>query len=190
MRMFVALTPSAQALEDLAAFWAPRMEADEPGMRWADPEQWHVTLAFLANVPERALDDLGERLERAARRRAPFECTLSSGGAFPTVERARVLWVGVDDGGAHLAQLAEGVRASCNRAGANPEGGRFRPHMTLARFATPRDATRWIRVAETYQGPPWIAGEISLVESRLGQGRHGRPLHTVVETFPLVGRRP
>ncbi len=186
MRMFVALTPPPEALEHLAEFWEPRREAD-PGMRWVDTEQWHLTLAFLAEVPERALDDLADRLERAARRRHAFDCRLSGGGAFPDVTRARVLWVGVEevDGGARLPQLAEGVRASCNRAGATPEGGRFRPHLTLARFGVQQDATRWIRVAETYQGPVWRAGEIELIESRLGQGRAGRPLHTVVGSFPL-----
>lgn len=85
--MFVALTPPAEALEHLAEFWEPRAQAD-PEMRWVDPEQWHLTLSFLAAVPERALDGLEERLERAARRRAPFDCQLGGGGVFPDVTRA------------------------------------------------------------------------------------------------------
>lgn len=187
MRMFVALTPPAAALADLADFWEPRTMAEEQGMRWADREQWHLTLAFLENVPERKLDDLEERLSAAARRRAPFQCRLRGGGAFPDATRARVLWVGVEelDGGGRLGQLADGVRASCNRAGATPAGGRFRPHVSLARFSTPRDVSRWIRVAETYEGPAWHVTELQLVESRLGQGRAGRPLHTVVGVYPL-----
>jgi len=186
MRMFVALTPPTEALEHLAEFWEPRTQADAE-MRWVDSEQWHLTLSFLASVPERALDGLEERLERAARRRRAFDCRMRGGGVFPDVTRARVLWVGVEeaDDGAHLARLAEGVRASCNRAGATPEGGKFRAHLTLARFRLPQDATRWVRVAETYTGPWWRAEEIQLIESRLGQGRGGRPRHDVVASFPL-----
>lgn len=185
----MALTPPQEALEHLGEFWEPRREVD-PALRWTDPEQWHLTLAFLADVPERALDDLGERLERAARRRAPFECRLRGGGVFPDATRARVLWVGVEElgDGARLPRLAEGVRASSNRAGATPEGGPFRPHLTLARFRVPQEATRWIRVAETYEGPPWRAEAIHLIESRLGQGRGGRPRYEVVDSFPLGGR--
>ena len=61
MRMFVALTPPIEALEHLAEFWEPRTQADAE-MRWVDAEQWHLTLSFLASVPERALDGLEERL--------------------------------------------------------------------------------------------------------------------------------
>lgn len=186
MRMFVALTPSAEALEHLAEFWAPRTGVD-PEMRWTDPEQWHLTLAFLPAVPERALDELEERLTRAATRRVPLRCRLRGGGVFPDVTRARVLWVGAEelDGGDHLARLAEGVRASSNKAGAMPEGGHFHPHLTVARFRIPQDATRWIRVAETYEGPMWRADELHLIESFLGQGRGGRPRYEVVASFPL-----
>lgn len=184
--MFVALTPPLEALEHLAEFWEPRTQAD-PEIRWVDPEQWHLTLAFLPAVPQRALDDLEERLERAARRRDAFECALRGGGVFPDVPRARVLWAAVAeaDGAGALARLAMGVRASANRAGAAPEGGRFRPHLTLARFRVPQDATRWVRVAETYEGPQWQADAIHLIESHLGQGRGGRPRHEVVASFPL-----
>src|SRR3954464_6891311 len=62
--MFVAVVPPEEVLEDLAEFLAPRQEA-EPGFRWTVAEQWHLTLAFMAEVADRHLDDLQSRLERA-----------------------------------------------------------------------------------------------------------------------------
>jgi RNA 2',3'-cyclic 3'-phosphodiesterase len=184
VRMFVALVPSIDALEDLREFLAPRTEAG-PDLRWTDPEQWHLTLAFLADVAERHLDDLTERLARAATRRTPFQARLAGAGAFPDAARARVLFASVAAEGPELGRLATGVRAAATKAGANPGGGRFHPHVTLARVRRPLEATRWLRVLDTYRGPVWSATEVVLVESHLGEGPRGRPRHEVRETFAL-----
>jgi RNA 2',3'-cyclic 3'-phosphodiesterase len=185
MRMFVAVLPPVAALEDLAEFVAPRQEA-EPDFRWTVPEQWHITLAFLADVADRHLDDLEQRLERAAARRTAFPVTLAGGGAFPGPSRAKVVYVDARTEGEELARLATGARAAAARAGADPEGGRFRAHVTLARTRRPVEATRWLRILDTYQGPRWQADEIALVASHLGEGPRRRPRYEVVRTFGLA----
>ena len=70
MRLFAAVIPPDEVVEDLDAFLAPRREAGP--FRWTLPEQWHLTLAFMPDVEERRLDDLVERLARAANRRTAF----------------------------------------------------------------------------------------------------------------------
>ncbi len=187
VRMFVALLPPPEAVEDLAEFLAPRQEAG-PDLRWTVPEQWHVTLAFLSDVADRHLDDLEERLARAAARRTPFPVTLAGAGAFPGPARAKVLFAGVRTEGVELERLATGSRAAATRAGATPEGGRFHAHVTLARTRHPVEATRWLRVLGGYRGPAWTAEELSLVESHLGEGPRRRPRYEVRGTYP-VGRQ-
>ncbi len=190
MRLFVALTPPDVALEHLAEFLAPRQEA-ESGFRWTAWEQWHVTLAFMPQVAQRHLDDLLARLERAAARRTCFPVTIAGGGAFPNAARAKVLYAGVDaaEQQEELRRLATGARAAASKAGADTAGGRFHAHLTLARLGRPADVTRWIRVLDSYRGPSWEAGEITLVESHLGEGPRRRPRYQVVDSFGL-GRRP
>jgi RNA 2',3'-cyclic 3'-phosphodiesterase len=189
MRMFVALLPPRHALEDLAEFLAPRHEA-EPGFRWTVEDQWHITLAFMAQVADRHLDDLLARLERAAARRTAFELSVAGGGAFPNPARAKVLYADLDVGEhrEELKRLATGARAAGNKAGAETDGGRFHPHVTLARIGRPTEVTRWVRVLDSYRGPTWTADEIALVESHLGEGPRRRPRYETVATFPL-GRR-
>lgn len=183
--MFVALVPPDSALGDLGEFLEPRHEAG-PELRWTAPEQWHVTLAFMARVPDRSLDDLVARLERAAARRTPFTVGIVGGGAFPNPARAKVLYAGLDVSDAEeLRRLATGARAAAVKAGADADGGRFHPHLTLARLRRPEDVTRWLRVLEGYRGPTWTATEISLVESHLGEGPRRRPRYEVVDVFPL-----
>jgi 2'-5' RNA ligase len=190
--MFVAALPPPEVLEDLEEFLAVRREAAP--FRWTVPEQWHVTLAFLAAVPDRAYDDLLDRLERAARKRHPMRATITGGGAFPNVARAKVLWAGVEleavgvDGVEELRRLATGCRAAAARAGIDVAGERFRPHVTLARMgAHAVEATSWVRLLDAYRGPVWGLDEITLIASHLGEGPRTRPRYEVLETFPLGG---
>lgn len=188
MRMFVAVVPPDEALEDLAEFLRPRQEAGS-GFRWTTSEQWHVTLAFMPQVPDRAVDDLVARLGRAAARRTPFTVTVAGGGAFPNAARAKILYAGLQLSDLEeLRRLKTGARAAANKSGADAEGGHFHPHLTLARIKRPIDVTRWIRVMEAYRGPAWTASEVSLVQSYLGEGPRNRPRYEVIESFPL-GRR-
>jgi len=149
----------------------------------------HVTLAFLADVADRRLDDLVERLGRAAARRTPFETRIAGGGAFPDVARARVLWAGLEldeDGRTEIDRLAAGARAAASRAGIAVDGQRFRQHVTLARLGRPAEVTRWVRLLDSYAGPAWTAERITLVASHLGEGPRRRPRHEVVEELPLA----
>ena len=185
MRMFVALVPPDDALEDLGDFLRPRQEA-ETGFRWTTSEQWHVTLAFMPEVPDRSLDDLLARLQRAAARRTPFAVSVAGGGAFPNAARAKILYAALDVGDdEELRRLKTGARAAANKSGAEAEGGPFHPHLTLARVRRPHDVTKWIRVLQSYRGPAWQASEISLVQSYLGEGPRNRPRYEVVGSFPL-----
>lgn len=186
--MFAALVPPVEAVEDLDAFLEPRREAGA-GLRWTDRDQWHVTLAFMADVPERALDLVVEGMGRATTGHSPLTLRVEGAGAFPEVYGARVLWAGVESAPEVLPALARAVRGAAGHAGADPRGGPFHPHVTVARSRRPFESTRWLRVLSTYAGPAWTAREVTLFTSHLGEGRGGRPRHEPVATLPLGGDR-
>lgn len=188
MRMFVALVPPEDAVEHLDEFLAVRREVAP--FRWTLVDQLHVTLAFLAQVPDRRLDDLVERLERAARRRTPVTARVAGGGAFPDPARARVLWAGLDlddAGRTEVSRMATGARAAASRAGIAVDGQRFRPHLTVARLGRPAEVSSWVRLLDGYEGPVWRTTEWALVASHLGEGPGRRPRYQQVSTLP-VGR--
>ncbi len=189
MRLFAAVVPPDEVLNHLDAFLSPRREAAE--FRWSLPEQWHLTLAFMPAVADRHLDDLVERLARAGRRRTPFEVRVVRGGAFPNAARARVLWAGLDTDDharTELDRLATGARAAATRAGGEPEGGRFTPHLTLARLGRPAEVSNWVRLLDGYAGPVWTVDGFALIASHLGEGPRRRPRHEVVDTFAIGAR--
>ncbi len=186
-RMFVAVMPPAEVIEHLDEFLTPRRAEAE--FRWTLPEQYHATLGFLPTVPERKVDDLVERLGRAAARRTAFGTRVAGGGAFPNAARSKVLWAGLDltaDARTELARAAAGARAAATRAGLESDGKRFRPHLTVAWIGRPTDTTNWVRLLDAYAGPGFTVDRFALVASFLGEGPRNRPRHEVVEEFVMA----
>ena len=186
-RMFVAVQPPEEAVEHLEEFLSVRREAAD--FRWALAEQFHVTLAFLDDVPDRHLDELLERLERAAERRTPFPAAIAGGGAFPdpgaragALRRARP----GPRRGEELGRLATGARAAASRTGVPVDGQRFRPHVTVARLRKPTEVSNWVRLLDTYAGPSWPVDRITLVASYLGEGPGNRPRYESVAELPMA----
>lgn len=176
-------------MADLDAFLEVRREAAR--FRWTDADHLHLTVAFAGEVAEHRVDDLVEGLAAAAARRAPVATRIAGGGAFPHAAAARVLWAGLgldDRGAAELDALAAGARTAMARAGAAVDGTRFHPHVTVARLGRPQPVDRWVRLLDTYAGPPWSAAQLTLLASHLGEGRHRRPRYEVLAATPLGGQ--
>ncbi|MFB9834352.1 RNA 2',3'-cyclic phosphodiesterase [Actinoallomurus acaciae] len=165
MRLFVALIPPEPVLDEVAAAFAP-YRADWPHLRWTHRDTWHVTLAFYGEVDEPAAERLRPRLERAAARHPRRELAFAGAGAFPRARSARTLWTGIET---DLQRLADSCRAAGRREGIDTGRTlRFHPHLTVARTRAPRDLRPVVEGLQAYEGTPWTAGEIHLVQSHLG----------------------
>lgn len=164
MRLFVSLRPPAAVTAHLAAAAA--------GLRTTDVAQWHITLAFLGEVP----DPQPVAAELASLTHPPFDLQLQGSGTFRS--QGGLVYAGVTGDVDALHRLAADVQAACRRAGLRLEDRPYRPHLTVAR-RSPRDAT----VLAGYQGRTWTADEIELVRSHLRK----RAVHEVLERFALDG---
>lgn len=127
-RVFLALAPPDDAKEELARALRPAYDA-YPRMRWNRIEDWHITLAFLGELPVAAVPPLMPPLAGLAAGRAPLGLALRGGGHFDE----RVLWSGVTGDLDELHRLAADVRARVRECGVLFPERPFRPHLTLAR---------------------------------------------------------
>lgn len=180
MRLFVAVYPSAAAVDSLRA-----VLPSDPALRWTTAEQWHLTLVFLGEVAEDRVPELAERLARAASRSVPMELAFAGVGTFPKQSRrGRVLWSAVTGDVDDLTLLADRCAAAARRTGLEVEDRKFRAHLTLARARDHEaDMTTHVSALGSYAGPTWRADEVVLVRSFLG-----RPVrHEPVASWELAG---
>ncbi len=107
--------------------------------KWVRAENLHVTLRFLGELGDELASEIQDMAALVAGETEPFELELETLGAFPRPERARVLWVGSQKPNEGFAELAFRLESAVQKAGLPPERRRPLPHVTLARFRSPRD---------------------------------------------------
>jgi 2'-5' RNA ligase len=177
MRLFVAIAIPEQERERLAS-----LEQGVPGARWVPAENLHLTLRFIGEVDGRQAHDIDDALSNI---RAPaFPMSLAGVGHFGNGGKPRALWVGVE-AGEPLARLHAKVEQALQRAGLPPEGRKFKPHVSLARFnGNPgRRLYDYISNHSLYRGTPFVADAFVLYSSVLGQGGSS---YRAEATYPLV----
>ncbi|MEV4194630.1 RNA 2',3'-cyclic phosphodiesterase [Streptomyces toxytricini] len=167
VRVFIALAPPDDAKQELERELAPAYAA-YPRMRWNRIEDWHITLAFLGELPAAVVPRLHAPLAGLAGAREPLRLALHGGGHFDE----RVLWSGIrgDVEGLHL--LAADVRAAVKECGIAFADRPLRPHLTLAR-ARRDDLTSVVGAAAGlagFAGRTWPAARLHLVGSNFGRG--------------------
>ncbi|MFI0351649.1 RNA 2',3'-cyclic phosphodiesterase [Actinomadura sp. 9N407] len=168
MRLFVALVPPPDVLDELDEFLA-EYRTGTPGLRWLHRELLHVTLTFLGEVDDRTLEKLLPRLQRAVARHERLDLSLAGAGAFPgNGTHARVLWTGLYGDRRKLMKLAASTTAARRRVGMPADKHpTFRPHLTLARCRTPVDVRPLLEPLAAFASSPWTADSVHLMESRL-----------------------
>ena len=103
-----------------------------PLVRWVPPENLHLTLKFLGDISPASVDMLTQMLRAEADAARPFEMHVGGLGSFPSLRRARVLYIGIQ-AGAGLEALNHGIESACVRLGYEAEERPFSPHLTLGR---------------------------------------------------------
>lgn len=171
MRLFVAVNfPEAErarlgsVLEDLAQTRLP--------IRWVTPDSLHITLKFLGEVADAQVEGIVPALGRVARSVPSFDVALGGFGAFPTLQRPRILWLGVQAPD-QLRDLQERVEDEFTPLGFPREERPFHAHVTLGRLknAAEVDSAQLDRILSTvgYRSAVEV-GSIDLMRSHTGAG--------------------
>ncbi|RRD46829.1 RNA 2',3'-cyclic phosphodiesterase [Tessaracoccus sp. OH4464_COT-324] len=176
-RLFAAVLPPGEMIDELSRLLGP-LRASGEGLRWTRPAGWHVTTAFMADVPD--TEAVRSELARAARGVAPFRLRIGGGLAFPRHASGHLLALAVESGHDELARLAAQSRAAAARAGAAADESEFVGHLTLARAKAGTRLTEWVERLDGWPRWEFVAREVALVRS-FGMGRG----YEVLERTPL-----
>ena len=177
MRLFLGMPIPPELAQSLTR----RTQAIElPKGRRTPPENIHLTLVFLGQVPEPTLPHIEREISEL--NFAPFPLKLTSINTFP---RGGVLVAEVEPARA-LLHLQERVAAAMARCGFAPEDRPYHPHITLARFHGP------LRLSQSQQSLPtslqrsFTADTVNLYRSNLTPtGSHYEILAQKKATKPI-----
>jgi 2'-5' RNA ligase len=127
MRLFTALDLPRAVRERYADLQAP----EALDARWSSPDQFHVTVRFIGDVPV----DQAERYESALSTldAPPVECIPYGLDVLPSRHNPSVLVVGLERTPS-LLSVYQAVSTALETEGLGPESRSYRPHVTLARL--------------------------------------------------------
>jgi 2'-5' RNA ligase len=135
LRAFVAVEmpgPMRKALEEVQS----SLKQLKIRARWVRPENIHLTLKFLGNIPAGHVPSIGDVLRVVARAHGRFSLAAAGVGVFPDIRRPKVIWVGLTGRPDALTPLQQDLDGRLAALGFPRAEKPFRGHLTIGRFNT------------------------------------------------------
>ena len=176
-RLFLAIT-----LPDSVRQLLIERQTELSGMRWALPDNLHLTLRFIGEVPQAKVSAIKAGLRTVSGN--TFSLQVKGLGYFDKRPQA-VVWAGVRESAPLLALKKQVDDALALHAGIKTSDGRFSPHITLGR-AKQADRAALKSFTAKYGDTTTAAFTVesfTLFNSVLAPGG---AVHTVEELYPLV----
>ena len=134
IRSFIAIELPQKVQHGLGQLRSELERDEHPFVKWVNPESIHLTLKFLGNIPFKQVEEIAKAMGEAFRGIPPFHLEISGVGAFPNINRPRVIWVGIIGEIDKLLSLQQNIDSALAPFGFAKEERPFVPHLTLARI--------------------------------------------------------
>jgi RNA 2',3'-cyclic 3'-phosphodiesterase len=182
-RIFIGIGfEEKQRLRELVS--SLRSAMTNESVKWTDPDNIHITLAFLGNTDENSLPVLADYLRENCESSGQFELLLKGLGLFKNIRDPKILWTGIEQS-AELKQLHVRVQDAVLKAGLKTEDRPFSPHVTLGRIRSINDRSLLGSILNEFRNTEIQkihVGKITLFESILG---HEGSIYNPLKEFRL-----
>jgi 2'-5' RNA ligase len=132
IRSFIAIPLTAEIRRNAVRLIGRLSQADD-GIKWVPTDILHLTLKFLGEVDNTEIPRVCDVIGDIASEYEPFELRFSGTGGFPDIDRARVLFAGVEDPSGSLCRLVGQLETDLAELRFKREPRDYRPHLTLGR---------------------------------------------------------
>jgi len=168
IRTFAAIFPPPEISNRLSEL-VQRLKRLCSDVKWVEQENMHLTLRFFGALTEEQVETAAKCMTETARLKHAFKASMGTVGAFPSLSRVRVIWVGVEEGKEKLVDVATAVEETFVKAGLGEADRPFSPHLTIGRVRIPRknpELEEAIR-SLTFQKAEFIIEALTLTKSEL-----------------------
>jgi 2'-5' RNA ligase len=128
MRLFIGIPLENKAQEAITSYYGMF-----DNLKTVKKENLHVTIQFLGDTSEGAVDGIKAALDAACGEINPFEISMTRISAFPHTRNARVVFVNVDSGSGAVKKIFRNLEASLAGTEYEKEKRAFIPHVTIGR---------------------------------------------------------
>jgi 2'-5' RNA ligase len=136
MRAFINFNLDLSTKEQIALFQQKLMQRGIK-LRWSDPRQMHITLAFFEDIKGEEIEKVQEILKEEAMLRGKIVLQTGKLGGYPRKERAHILVLNVEGEVKKIKSLVKRLRRNLEREKINFDHKPFDPHITIGRTRTP-----------------------------------------------------
>lgn len=139
-------------------------------LRWVRPQNMHLTVKFLGDIPPDRTAGLAQAMAQAAQAAAPLELSVQGIGVFPGMRRPRILWIGLGGQIEALGRLQADLEDALAALDIPKESRPFKAHLTLARMDRRVDAQQLLQCIEAvgrFEPSRFQASELILYQSDL-----------------------
>ena len=133
MRYFIALDIPEKSRQELKII-QQKLKTLIPEASLQEPEQLHLTIAFIGERPEELKEKLIEVMAEASKNIKPFSVAPSFIDGFPHLHTARVLWAGVKGEVDDLYILRHNIKDGLSSLNLTTDERRYVPHIALAKL--------------------------------------------------------
>jgi 2'-5' RNA ligase len=188
LRLFVAIPMPEPVRNEIVGVQRELQRlVSRDAVRWTKPEQFHLTLRFLGDVPVERVPALQEAISAVCLGSAALRMCAQGIGFFPNARSPRVIWAGINDGAGHLADLQKKIEAAVQPFTPEPGTDKFAGHVTIGRvkFLKRPDIEKLAAHSQAIKDRlfgEWTAHEIELIRSDLSPAGAS---HTLLAAFRL-----
>lgn len=182
-RIFIAVkTEAGPELTEMMTILKTTLVKEK--IKWVDPVNIHITMAFLGDTEEKRIKHLSGMLKEKCEGFGEFEYTITGTGVFKSYRDPRVIWAGIRDLG-KLTQLYNIIASVLKENDFEVADSPFRPHLTIGRIKSVTHTQYLKEVLEEYRDVDFQTvpvKEVILFESIL---RQEGPLYKPLGIFSL-----
>ena len=187
IRAFLAIDPPEVVLDNIQALQNRLKKSIQGAIRWVRPEGIHLTLKFFGDISAYDVENISEAIANKTANVPPITLEIRGMGAFPDLNRPRVIWLGINGQLAPLLSLQRDLEEVFSKLGFPKENRPFRAHLTMGRVKVPKGIIGLAPSVEAegnLMAGNFTVGEITLFQSSLSpQGA----IYSKLAAFPLQG---
>ncbi len=187
IRSFIAFDLSDEKILENISSVQKKLNEAGADLRLVKPQNIHITLRFLGEVPAEIIKNVTEEMEYVE---APsFEVALRGVGTFPSIKYPRVIWVGIEKGSNELKEIHSQLEPRLRKIGLIPDKKGFSPHLTIARVRSGRNRNELVNILNELKEYDFGVIQAEFLRLKRSTLKPDGPIYSIIHEIKLAHAR-